>query len=66
MPAVPGAVAFAGAADAIVKEVRVPSEVIAGWAGVVTVAAVPEVLPVTLPVSGPTNAVAVRVPVPAL
>ena len=66
MPIVPVAEAEAGVLVANFKEVRVPSEVIAGWAAVVTVAAVPVTLPVTLPVSGPTNAVAVKVPVPAL
>ena len=39
--------------------VKVPNEVIAPCAAVVTVAAVPEVLPVTLPVKDPTNPVAV-------
>ena len=66
MPTVPVAEAEAGVLVATFNEVSVPNEVIAGWAAVVTVAAVPEVLPVTLPVSGPTKAVAVKVPVPAL
>jgi hypothetical protein len=66
VPIVPVAEASAGVLVANFKEVRVPSEVIVGWAAVVTVAAVPVTLPVTLPVSGPLNAVAVKVPVPAL
>ena len=46
--------------------VKVPSEVIADWAAPVTVAAVPEAFPVTLPVNGPVKPVAVYIPVPAL
>ena len=49
----------------IAKLVNVPTDVIADWAAPVTVAAVPETLPVTLPVRGPEKAVAVRVPVVA-
>ena len=40
-----------------VSAVSVPSEVMFVWAAVVTVAAVPEVFPVTSPVISPTNAV---------
>ena len=49
-----------------VKAVKVPREVILVCAAVVTVAAVPDVFPVTLPVNGPANPVAVSIPVPAL
>ena len=48
------------------KPVRVPKLVIAVWAAPVTVAAVPLTFPVTLPVRGPENAVAVKVSVDAL
>jgi hypothetical protein len=50
----------------IVSPVRVPTEVMAVCAAPVTVAAVPDVFPVTLPVSGPENPVAVRRPVEGL
>mgnify|MGYP004113416417 CR=1 FL=1 len=51
MPAVPAADADAGVLVATFKEVRVPTEVIAGWAAVVTVAAVVAVVAVVaLPV----------------
>lgn len=43
----------------IVNPVKVPSEVMAGCAAVVTVAAVPEAFPVTLPTRGPKNPEAV-------
>ena len=43
--------------------VRVPSDVMDVCAAPVTVAAVPETLPVTLPVKGPEKPVAVRMPV---
>ena len=45
-----------------VNAVRVPRLVIADWAAPVTVAAVPDALPVTLPVKGPANASEVTVP----
>ncbi len=44
------------------RVVKVPNEVIAGWAAVVTVAAVPDVLPVTSPVTLPSK-LATNVPV---
>jgi len=46
-----------------VREVRVPRDVMLVCAAPVTVAAVPLVLPVTFPVNGPTNPVAVSIPV---
>ena len=45
-----------------VKVVSVPKLVIFDCAAVVTVAAVPEAFPVTLPVKGPAKASAVTVP----
>ena len=48
------------------NEVNVPTDVIAAWAAPVTVAAVPEQLPVTLPVKGPLKAVAENNPVDGL
>ena len=45
-----------------VSVVSVPKEVIFDWAAVVTVAAVPDTLPVTSPVKGPAKASAVTVP----
>ena len=45
-----------------VRVVSVPKEVIFDWAAVVTVAAVPDTLPVTSPVKGPAKASAVTVP----
>ena len=45
-----------------VKVVKVPNDVMFDCAAVVTVAAVPEAFPVTLPVSGPAKASAVTVP----
>ena len=45
-----------------VSVVRVPKEVIFDCAAPVTVAAVPDALPVTLPVKGPAKASAVTVP----
>ena len=45
-----------------VKPVSVPTEVIFVCAAPVTVAAVPDTLPVTLPVSGPAKASDVTVP----
>jgi len=48
------------------NDVSVPTLVIAVCAAAVTVKAVPLASPVTLPVNGPANAVAVNVPVPAL
>ena len=45
------------------NDVNVPTLVIAVCAACVTVNAVPLALPVTLPVIGPANAVAVNVPV---
>jgi len=45
------------ATSSTIRSVRVPRLVIFGCAGVVTVAAVPLVLPVTSPVISPTNAV---------
>ena len=45
-----------------VRAERVPTLVIFVWAAPVTVAAVPDTLPVTLPVSGPEKALAVAVP----
>ena len=47
-----------------VKVVNVPNEVMFPWAAVVTVAAVPDVLPVTSPVMSPTNAVEVMLVAP--
>ena len=44
------------------KVVKVPTEVILDCDAPVTVAAVPETLPVTLPVNGPAKASAVTVP----
>jgi hypothetical protein len=44
------------------KAVNVPTEVIAVCAAVVTVAAVPDTLPVTSPVKGPAKASEVTVP----
>jgi hypothetical protein len=46
--------------------VRFAHVVMLAWVAPVTVAAVPEALPVTLPVSGPENPVAVSTPVEAL
>jgi hypothetical protein len=46
-----------------VNPVNVPTLVIFGCAAPVTVAAVPETFPVTLPVSGPANPVEVKIPV---
>ena len=45
-----------------VKVVKVPNDVIFDCAAVVTVAAVPETFPVTLPVKGPAKASEVTVP----
>ena len=50
------------ATSSTVKAVSVPTLVIAVCAACVTVKAVPEAFPVTLPVNGPANASAVTVP----
>ena len=50
------------ATSSTVKAVSVPSDVILPCAAVVTVAAVPETLPVTSPVNGPAKASEVTVP----
>jgi hypothetical protein len=47
----------------VVRPVKVPTDVIFVWAAPVTVAAVPETFPVTLPVNDPANPVAVKTPV---